>query len=282
MTKVSSPGINDFFYKIFMYFILIVFAFIALYPIYHILITSLKTAREYVDNKLFWPISPTLENFIYVLIQGKMLKYFLNNCIIMPTAMLGYLFVCITAGFAFGRLQFKFKLPIFLAVLFLMIFPQMLLSIQIFQICRHLHLINNYLGLILVWIAYFSPFGTYIMSTYYSTVPYELIESANIDGASTWQILLKIMIPISMPMIGIIFIIGFQSMWNELIFSLLLLQNDAMRTITQGIGMMQGQYGLDDTILTTAIMTASFVPLVLFLFFQKYISMGAFAGAVKG
>lgn len=282
MIKVSSSGINVFFYKITMYFILIVFAFIALYPIYHMLITSLKTAREYVDNKLFWPESTTLENFIYVLYQGKMLKYFLNNCIIMPMAMLGYLFVCITAGFAFGRLHFTFRLPIFLAVLFLMIFPQMLLSVQIFQICRHLHLINNYFGLILIWIAYFSPFGTYIMSTYYSTVPYELIESANIDGANTWQILFKIMVPISMPMIGIIFIIGFQSMWNELIFSLLLLQNDAMRTITQGIGMMQGQYGLDDTILTAAIMTASFVPLVLFLFFQKYISMGAFAGAMKG
>ena len=120
------------------------------------------------------------------------------------------------------------------------------------------------------------------MSTYYSTVPYEIIESARIDGAGTFKIISSIMVPISMPMIGLIFIIGFQSMWNELIFSLLLLQKEAIRTITLGIGMMQGQYGLDDTRLTAAVMTASFVPIVLFFFFQKYISMGAFAGSVKG
>jgi raffinose/stachyose/melibiose transport system permease protein len=282
MNKVNTYIFSKIFYKLIMYIILIIFAFIALYPIYHILLTSLKTSREYVDNKLFWPNLVTIENYKYALIQGKMLKYFINNFIIMPMAIVGYLFVCITAGFAFGRLRFPFRLPLFLTMLFLMIFPQVLLSVQIFQICRRLHLINNYFGLILVWIAYFAPFGTYIMSTYYSTVPYEIIESARIDGAGTFKILSSLMVPISMPMVGIVFLIGFPSMWNELIFSLLLLQKAAMRTITLGIGMMQGQYGLDDTRLTAAVMIACFVPLVLFLFFQKYISMGAFAGSVKG
>jgi len=200
----------------------------------------------------------------------------------MPLAMLAYLLVCLTAGFAFGRLRFPFRLPIFLSVLFLMIFPQMLLSLQVFQVCHNLHLINSYLGLILVWVAYFAPFGTYIMTTYYSTVPIEIIESARIDGANTWQIFARLMIPIAMSMVGIIVIIGFQSMWNELPFSLLLLQKDTLRTITLGIAMMQGQYGLDDTVLTAAIMAASVVPFLLFIFFQKYIAMGSYAGAVKG
>ncbi|MBN1500546.1 MAG: carbohydrate ABC transporter permease [Spirochaetes bacterium] len=280
--SINPSVIGKHLYKIPVYSVLVVFAVIALYPIYHVLITSLKSSVEYVDNKLFWPDSVTLDNYKYVLFQGSMMKYFLNNCIIMPLAMAGYLFVCITAGFAFGRLRFPYRLQIFLAVLFLMIFPQMLLSVQIFQICRHLHLINNYFGLILVWIAYFSPFGTYIMATYYSTVPYELIESAKMDGATIWQTLWYIMVPIAKPMFGIVFIIGFQSMWNELIFSLLLLQKNAMRTITQGIGMLQGQYGLDDTRLTAAIMIASLVPLILFLFFQKFIAMGSYSGATKG
>lgn len=120
------------------------------------------------------------------------------------------------------------------------------------------------------------------MSTYYSTVPYEIIESERIDGAGTFKIISSIMVPILMPMIGLVFIIGFQSMWNELIISILLLQKAAIRIISLGIGMMQGQYGLDNIRLTAAVMTASFVPIVLFFFFQKYISMGAFAGSVKG
>ena len=265
-----------------MYCILVVFALMALYPLLFVLITSLKSSGEYVNNKLRFPENVTLYNYYYVWVKGNMLKYFLNSCIVIPCGLIAYLFVCVSAGFAFGRLRFPFRFSIFLSVLFLMIFPQMLLSIQIFQICRKLHLINNYLGLILVWVAYFGPFGTYIMTTYYSTVPMEIVESARLDGINIWQILFYIMVPIAKPMIVIIIIIGFQSMWNELPFSLLLLQTASLRTITQGIGMMQGQYGLDDTILTAAIVSASLVPLLLFMVFQREITMGSYSGAVKG
>jgi len=264
------------------YSILIFFSLLALYPLVHILMTSLKATSEYIDNKMLPPKHFTLENYRYVLVTANMFKYFLNSLILIPCALMAYLFVCISAGFAFGRLRFPYRFEIFLAVLFLMIFPQMLLSIQIFQVCRKLHLLNNYLGLILVWVAYFAPFGTYIMTTYYSTVPMEMVESARIDGATIWQMLFHIMVPVAKPMIVIIVIIGFQSMWNELPFSLLLLQTENMRTITQGIGMMQGQYGLDDTVLTAAIVSASVVPFLLFMFFQKEITMGSYGGAVKG
>jgi raffinose/stachyose/melibiose transport system permease protein len=269
-------------FKILIYIVLTFFLILAVYPLFHTMITSFKSPTEYIDNKISLPKNFTLENYRYVLVDGNMLKYFTNSCILMPAGLIVYLFVCVAAGFAFGRLRFPFRLPIFLLVLFLMIFPQMLLSLQIFQVCRALHLVNTYFGLILVWIAYFAPFGTYIMTTYYSTVPMEIIESARMDGANTRHLLFRIMAPIGKPMIAVIAIIGFQSMWNELPFSLLLLQKEGMRTITQGIGMMKGQYGLDDTILTAAIITASSVPLLLFLFFQKYITMGAYAGSVKG
>lgn len=265
-----------------MYAVLIFFAVLAIYPLFHVVITSLKSSAEYIDNKLLLPKQVTFENYYYVLVTGNMFKYFINSSIMIPIALIAYLFVCISAGFAFGRLRFPFRFSIFLAVLFLMIFPQMLLSIQIFQVCRNLHLLNNFFGLMLVWVAYFAPFGTYIMTTYYSTVPMEIVESARIDGASIWQMLFKIMVPIAKPMIVIIVIIGFQSMWNELPFSLLLLQTENLRTITQGIGMMQGQYGLTDPVLTAAIVSAGIVPLLLFLFFQKEITMGAYGGSVKG
>lgn len=265
-----------------MYLVLVVFALMALYPLFFVLITSLKESAEYVNNKLFMPQSPTFGNYYYVWVKGNMLKYFLNSCLLIPTGLLLYLFVCITAGFAFGRLRFSLRFPLFLGVLFLMIFPQMLLSIQIFQVCRKLHLVNNYLGLILVWVAYFGPFGTYIMTTYYATVPMEIVESARLDGTGAYKMLYYIMVPIAKPMIVIIVIIGAQSMWNELPFSMLLLQTEYMRTITQGIGMLQGQYGLDDTILTSSILSASLVPLLLFIFFQRQITMGSYSGAVKG
>ncbi len=268
--------------KAVMYVVLGMFAMMALYPLFFVLVTSLKSPAEYVNNKLLMPQSPTFRNFYHVWVKGNMLRYFLNSCILIPTGLVVYLFVCITAGFAFGRLRFPYRFPLFLSVLFLMIFPQMLLSIQIFQICRKLHLVNTYLGLILVWVAYFGPFGTYIMTTYYATVPMEIVESARLDGTGVYRMLSYIMIPIAKPMIIIIVVIGTQSMWNELPFSLLLLQTEHLRTITQGLGMLKGQYGLDDTTLSASILSASLVPLLLFIFFQRQITMGSYSGAVKG
>ncbi len=268
--------------KILMYMFLSICAFIALYPIFFCIITSIKTPEEYVTNKLGFPVHITFENYKYVWENGNMLRYFLNTLLVIPMGLAFYLFICVSAGFAFGRLRFKGRLPLFLTVLFLMIFPQMLLSMQIFQICRALKLVNNYFGLILVWVAYFSPFGTYIMTTYYSTVPMSLVESARLDGAKLYQMLFRIMVPVAQPMIVVITIIGTQSMWNELPFSMLLLQNADMRTITHSLGMLKGQYGLKDPVLMSAILCAGSVPILLFLFFQKQITMGAYSGAVKG
>ena len=265
-----------------MYTFLVICAFIALYPIVFSVMTSVKTPEEYVTNKLGFPSKLTFDNYTYVWKNGNMLKYFMNTLLVIPAGLVFYLFICISAGFAFGRLRFPGRLPLFLTVLFLMIFPQMLLSMQIFQICRTLKLVNNYFGLILVWVAYFSPFGTYIMTTYYSTVPMSLVESARLDGAKLYQMLFRIMVPIAQPMIIVITIIGTQSMWNELPFSMLLLQNADMRTITHSLGMLKGQYGLKDPILMAAILCAASVPIVLFLFFQKQITMGSYSGAVKG
>ena len=268
--------------KTLMYVFLTVCAFVSLYPIFFSVITSIKTPEEYVTNKLGFPAKLTFDNYSYVWKNGNMLKYFLNTLLVSPLGLAFYLFICVSAGFAFGRLRFKGRLTLFLAVLFLMIFPQMLLSMQIFQICRTLKLVNNYFGLILVWVAYFSPFGTYIMTTYYSTVPMSLVESARLDGARLDQMLFRIMVPIAQPMIVVITIIGTQSMWNELPFSMLLLQNADMRTITHSLGMLKGQYGLKDPILMAAILCAASVPILLFLFFQKQITMGSYNGAVKG
>ena len=109
-----------------------------------------------------------------------------------------------------------------------------------------------------------------------------LVESARLDGAKLYQMLFRIMVPIAQPMIVVITIIGTQSMWNELPFSMLILQNADMRTITHSLGMLKGQYGLKDPILMAAILCASSVPIILFLFFQKQITMGSYSGAVKG
>ncbi len=266
-----------------MYVLLIALSLMALTPMFYAGINAFKTNEEYAENRFGLPQNWTTVNFRYVYSIANLSKYLGNNLIVIPLAVILYISVCCSAGFAFGLLRCRWKHFVFGLVLFFMIFPPMLLAVPVYLICNKLHLINTRLGIILVWVAYFAPYGTYIMSTFFASVPRELIESSRIDGANVVQMLLWVMMPVAKPMLATVSIIGFLSMWNELPFSMLLLQKNAVRTFVLGIAMLKGEYsGNVVPILSTAVIIGCLVPLAVFLFFQRYITGGALAGSVKG
>ena len=279
MKKASSINVGT---RLIVQLFLLVLVIGSLLPLYNVIAASLKSVDEFVANPFFPPRSPISGNFVYAALSSHLLRYAVNSLILVPIGLVLYLAVCVSAGYAFGKMRFRLKRPLFLLVLFLTIFPQLLLAIQVFKLISLLHLTSTGLGVILTWVAYFSPFGTYIMTTYFTDMPYELVEAARIDGASPLRILVQVMTPLAMPMIATVAIIGFQSMWNELPFSLLILQNPAARTLTLGIAMMRGEYGLAVPPLSAALVIAMAVPLVMFLIFQRRITLGATAGAIKG
>jgi len=264
------------------YLLLTIFAAIIAYPIYFSIISSLKTPTLYTSDKIGLPTAPTLANYTSVLTNMHMLQFLINTLIVVGLSMVLYFLICTAAGFAFGKLRFKGRLWAFTFVLFIQIFPQMVIAGQVYQLLNKMGMLNTFRGLILVWVAYFAPFGTYIMTTYYASVPKSLVESARIDGANVLQQLVRIMIPIAKPMIGTLGIIGALAMWHELPFSMLILQRQQLRTLTLGIALMQGEFGLPTPVLTAAILVTSGVPLILYIIFQNYITMGSTAGSVKG
>jgi len=257
-------------------------AIASILPLYNVVSASFKSGDEFTVNPVLLPQAPILDNYRYAAFSAQLLRYALNSLLYVPVAVVLYLFVCVCAGYAFGKMRFALRRPLFLLVLFLSIFPQLILATQVFKLVSLMHLTNTGLGVILAWVAYFAPFGTYMMTTYFSDMPYELVEAARIDGASQYRILGGVMAPMALPMISTIAIIGFQSMWNELPFSLLILQSQQARTLTVGIAMMRGEFGLRVPILSAALVIAMSVPLVIFLIFQKQITLGATSGALKG
>jgi raffinose/stachyose/melibiose transport system permease protein len=267
--------------RIVIYVFLVLFSLMAIFPLYFSFVNGFKTSAEYVHNQLGLPENWTGANWDYIIREVGLTRYLGNNAVLIPFGLALYLIVCCAAGFAFGLLRFRGKLVIFTAVLFLMIFPQMIIAVPVYMMSVRLGLVNTYLGVILVWVAYFAPFGTYIMTTYYSSIPRSIIESARIDGANVFHILIRLMIPIALPMLATITIIGFQAMWNELPFSLLLLQQPRMRTLTLGIALMRGEHGLPVPRTAAALAFASIVPLTMFLFLQRHIAGGAIAGSTK-
>ena len=207
--------------------LMIVLVAASLLPLYNVVSASFKSTDEFTVNPFSLPRKVVLDNYQYAAFSGKLLRYTINSLIYVPIALALYVFVCVTAGYAFGKMRFALRRPLFLLVLFLSIFPQLLLATQVFKLVSLMRLTNSGFGAILSWVAYFAPFGTYIMTTYFSDMPYELVEAARLDGASPYRILLSVMGPLARPMAATLAIIGFQSMWNELPFSLLILQNQA-------------------------------------------------------
>jgi raffinose/stachyose/melibiose transport system permease protein len=251
-------------------------------PLYNVVSASFKSIDEYPTNPIMLPLAPTAENYHYAAFSGHLLQFTVNSMILVPIGVALYVVICIMAGYAFGKMRFAMRRPLFLLVLFMSIFPQLLLATQVSKLISIMHLTNTGFGVILSWVAYFAPFGTYIMTTYFTDMPYELVEAARIDGASQYRILRSVMAPMAMPMVATISIIGFQSMWNELPFSMLILQQESQRTLTVGIAVLRGQYGLRVPILSAALVIAMVVPLAIFLLFQRHITLGVTAGAVKG
>jgi raffinose/stachyose/melibiose transport system permease protein len=268
--------------RIFTYLFLGIITFVSIYPLYFAFISSFKNLAEYTQSNTAFPASMSLENYAYVFRNMEFSRFILNSIITVTTGMVLYIIICNAAGFALGLLRFRFKLSIFSFILFFQIFPQMVIAAQVFRICSKIGLMNSYIGLVLVWTAYFAPFGTYIMSTYYATIPRSMIESARIDGAGVFRQLFSIMMPMATPMIGTIGIVGSLAMWTELPFSLLLISEPAKRPLSLGIAIMKGEHGIPVPVLSAAILVSAAIPLILYFIFQKTIHMGSTAGAVKG
>ena len=268
--------------RLLIYCFLIILAVLMLYPLYFAIISSLKPLEQYTSDKLGLPHTIYFDNYVSALFKNNLIRYMTNTVVTVSLGMFFYLIICSAAGLAFGKFNFKGRIILFSLILFFQIFPQMVVAGELYQLLSRMRLLNTRAGIILAWCAYFAPFGSYIMTTYFAAVPKEILESTRIDGSNVFQTLFKIMMPVAKPMLGTIGVIGTLSMWNELPFASLILQRDSLRTLTVGIALLQGEYGLPVPVVSAAVIISAFIPMVCYFFFQNFIALDVTAGAVKG
>ena len=152
--------------------------------------------------------------------------------------------------------------------------------VPFFHVVIDLGLLNSRIGLGIVYGAFFSPFGIYLMTTYYASLPNELMEAARVDGASVWQIYYNIVLPLGRPALVTLGILTTLNCWNDVLLALLVLQDT--RTLMVGIAALQGEYGADIPVIAAAVIVAAAPVIGLFIFFQRRILGGIMLGSVKG
>jgi raffinose/stachyose/melibiose transport system permease protein len=152
----------------------------------------------------------------------------------------------------------------------------------LFRLVLNLGLINQYLGILLPYIAFGVPFQVFLLTAYFKAIPRELDEAARIDGASAWGIFRRVIIPLSVPALAALFVLDFVSTWNEFGIALVILQRQDMWTVPLSLQNFKGQFGNNYVEMNAAIFMSIIPVMVVYLLLQRYFVSGLTTGAVKG
>lgn len=263
------------------YICLTVFAVFYSLPFISMIGTSLKGDSEALSNSALFPKHLVWDSFKKVL-EGRFILTTVNSMkISLCVAFLCVILACLS-GYALSRCKGKIFALYGSGVMVLQMFPMMLMLIPLFLIYKNLHLIDTHLSLILSYTCLNLPFSVWLMKGFFDTVPYELEESAYIDGCGKFDTLARIVIPISLPGIATAGIFTFLNVWNEYTFSNTFVKNPELVTLTVGLQDYLSQNSNSWGQMMAA-STIGIIPSVLFLLFaQKYLIQGMTAGAVKG
>lgn len=269
--------------KVVTYFGLAVALFCALAPIYWVVVTSLKTSKEiYSSPPTLIPNIPTLENFDKILLRSDFPQFVWNSALVSVGVTILAAIIGALAAYPVARIRFRGKAVAARAIILAYLLPPSLLFIPLFLVLQKLSLIDTKTGLILAYLTFSVPFCTWMLIGYFKTIPQELDEAALVDGATRFQVLLRVILPISTPGMAVVALFAFTHAWNEFLYALVYVYSNDAKTLTTGLtGMMMG-----DTFIWGQLMAASVVAivpiLIIYIVAQKYIVEGLAAGSVKG
>lgn len=263
------------------YLLLGAIGFFSLFPFLWMISTSLKDTHSiFIFPPEFIPKQPTIENYVHLLTETSFLLWFRNSTFITIIVVLYNLFFSSLAGYVFAKLRFKGKNISFILVLGTAMIPYNVLIVPVFLIFSKLNLINSFLGLIIPGAA--NAFIIFIMRQYILTIPNELIEAAEIDGASEFNIFLRVILPLCKPALITSAIFAFLWSWNSFIWPLILAPSNKYYTLQVGIALFQS-YNKIPWGIVMALATMSFLPqLVFYLFLQKQYIEGIATTGLKG
>jgi multiple sugar transport system permease protein len=260
-----------------------IFVFVLLFPFYWMVMTSFKPNEELVSRAAnpFWIVKPTLSHFEKLLFRTEYPQWLWNTVLISVSATFLSLAASVFAAYAIERLRFKGSRQVGLAIFLAYLIPPSILFIPLATIVFKLGLFDTRLALILSYPTFLIPFCTWLLMGYFRTIPYELEECALIDGATRWQILVKIILPLAVPGLISAGIFAFTLSWNEFIYALTFISSSEVKTVPVGVvtELVEGDVYHWGALMAGALL-GSLPIAVLYSFFVEYYVSGM-TGAVK-
>lgn len=263
--------------------VLLCLAVLFLAPTAGVLLSSVKTTREIALGDLWsFPTALYLGNFTEALGNPAVHRYLINTLLVAIPATTASIALGVLAGYVFAKLPFRGSELLFLAIVAGMFFPPQVILIPLYRLFNAVGLIDTLYPVILIHVAMGIPICTLLMRNFFATVPNALREAAILEGATEWQVLTRVALPLSLPALAVLATLQFTWIWNDFLWPLIFTQSDEKRTIMLGIVNLKGQYSVAWGVQGALSLVASLPTLVVFLFFQRYFIKGMTMGAVKG
>ena len=265
------------------YTVLIIWTFVSLFPLYYMLMFSLKDNSEiFGSNVIGLPKHWLWSNYKKALIAGNMGLYFFNSCVVTGLTILFTILFSLMAAYALERMIWKGRKQVNALFMLGLTVPIHAAILPIFIILRKFHMLNSYQSLIVPYVAFALAMAIMICSSFMISIPVELEESACIDGAGIYKIFWVIICPLMKPAFASVAIFTFLQAWNELMFAIIYISDSKYRTLSVGIQSLSGAYTTYWGPIGAGLVIATFPTLIIYLFMSKKIQSSLMAGAIKG
>lgn len=273
-------------YNLLVHFILLSALIVVILPMVYMISTSLKpngALYEYPPRFLPSIREVTLENYRYILEQGKFYINFCNSIFVSAAAVLITAFVASALGYVMARFEFRGKSFLFAFIVLTMIIPGLTLIIPQYELAVKLGTINSLEGLIPFYVAWTIPYSTFMIKGFVENVPRELDEATYMDGGSVFTVFARVIIPLAKPGIASVSIFNFLTYWEEFPWANTVINDNMKRTLPIAISGFFGQHQFTQWGYVFALSAFSLLPILLvFIFCQRFFVAGLTSGSVKG
>ena len=261
--------------------VLICFTVLALFPAYVMISASLRTQGDFLNHPFALPLHPTLHAY-HVAIANHFLRWLFNSLVLTVASVGITLTFSAMAAWGLSRWRFIGSDALLAVIIALMVIPPIVLVVPLFLLGSELNLIDTRRIVIAIYVGLMMPFSVYMLAAYFRTIPRSLIEAAEIDGANSFQVFRRVVVPLSSAPLITLAVVNVLWVWNELLIALTFLQSQNSLTLMAGLTGFQNRYNLDIPVVMAGLSLATLPILALYLFGQRYFTRGLVAGAIKG
>ena len=265
------------------YLLVAIIVIISIFPFYYAIITSFKegTALYQID---YYPKSLSFVNYLEVFTQGSFVRSIFNSIFVSVIVVMLSLFLAVTAAYALSRVRFMGRTALLLTILSVSMFPPIAVLAGLFELIRAAGIYNTSWALIFSYTIFTLPFTVWVLTTFMRELPVEIEEAAIVDGATPWQIISKVFMPLLWPALVTTGLLAFIGAWNEFLFALTFTSSESQRTVPVAIALLSGstQYEIPWGLIMAASVVVTVPIVILVIIFQRKIVAGLTAGGVKG